>query len=56
MCGIVGACMVGRNWRQNVPMARQIVERAFNVSNARGPEHSALKEYNDGACFLGCTG
>tara|TARA_B110000967_G_C18893127_1_gene568721 strand:- start:1236 stop:2867 length:1632 start_codon:yes stop_codon:yes gene_type:complete len=53
MCGIVGACMVGRDWRQNVPIARQIVERAFNVSNARGPEHSALKEYNDGACFLG---
>lgn len=45
--------MVGRDWRNNVPIARQVVERAFNISNARGPDHSALKEYNDGACFMG---
>lgn len=53
MCGILGAVMVGRDWKHNVPTARIIVERAFNVSNARGPEYSSLREYNEGACFLG---
>lgn len=53
MCGILAGVIQGEPSRKDLEEARIHVERAFNTSNTRGPEHSQLRSYADGLCFLG---